>query len=133
MTCPRSHDESLRSHDESLLCDPHGRFGPPAAVRDLVARRPARFRGRLACVRTLAAPGGPRFEAELSDATGSVVLVFLGRRSIPGLVPGTVLEAWGTPRAHRGRTEVLNPFYELLASPDDAEPIRPARDQRSDQ
>ena len=115
-----------------MTTDDPGRFGPPAGVRDLVARRPAAVRGRLREVGALAGPHGPRFEAELCDATGSVVLVFLGRRSIPGLVPGVMLEARGTPRAHRHRTEILNPLYELLAPPGDAEPARQARDTRSD-
>ena len=97
-----------------------------------MARHPGTVRGRLGDVRTLAGPNGPTFEAELSDATGSVVLVFLGRRSIPGLLSGAALEARGTPRVHRGRTEVLNPLYELLAPPGDGEPIRSARDTRSD-
>ena len=102
------------------------------AVKDLVARRPVTVRGHLRGVQNLAGAHGPTFEAELFDATGSVMLVFLGRRSIPGLVPGMALEARGTPRGHRGRTEILNPLYELLAPPVDAEPIRPARDPRSD-
>ncbi len=101
-------------------------------MKDLVARRPATVRGRLGGVRTLDGAHGPTFEAELSDATGSVLLVFFGRRSVPGLVPGVALEARGTPRAHRGRTEILNPLYELLAPPSDAEPTRSARDPRSD-
>lgn len=97
-----------------------------------MARRPGTVRGRLGAVRSVAGPNGPTLEAELSDATGSVVLVFLGRRSIPGLASGAALEARGTPRAHRGRTEVLNPLYELLAPPDGAEPTRQARDTRSE-
>ena len=123
MSCPRAHDVAT-----SL----DGRFGPPAAVTNLVARRPATIRGHVREVRTLAGVHGPTFEAELFDATGSVMLVFFGRRSIPGLVPGVALEARGTPRVHRGRTEILNPLYELLAPPGDAEPIRQARDPRSD-
>ncbi len=101
-------------------------------MKDLVARRPVTVRGRLGGVETLVGAHGPTFEAELFDTTGSVVLVFFGRRSIPGLVPGVALEARGTPRAHRGRTEILNPLYELLAPPGDAEPTRSARDPRSD-
>ncbi len=115
-----------------MTSDDPDRFGPPAAVRDLVARRPATVRGRLREVRTPPGTPGPTFEAELSDGTGSVVLVFLGRRSIPGLVPGVALEARGTPRVYRHRTEILNPLYELLAPPGDAELTRQARDTRSD-
>ena len=123
---------AARSHGEPLSFDRPGLFGRPTPAGQLVPRRPTTLRGRLEGLRPLTGPGGARLEAELSDPTGSVVLVFLGRRRIPGLVPGTVLEARGTPRAHAGRTEIINPLYELLAPPDDGEPTRSARNPRSD-
>ena len=129
MSCPPARDDA---HDDPPAGDREDRFGPLAAVKDLVARRPATVRGRLGDVQTRTGPNGATFEAELFDATGSVVLVFFGRRSIPGLAPGVALEARGTPRGHRGRTEILNPLYELLAPPGDAEPTRSARNPRSD-
>ena len=131
MPCPQVPQVPQVPHDPRQR-DRFGRFGPPAAVRDLVARRPATVRGRLGDLRTLTGRHGPTLEAELCDTTGSVVLVFFGRRSIPGLTPGVALEARGTPRAHRGRTEILNPLYELLAPPGDAESIRQARETRSE-
>jgi len=91
------------------------RFGPVVSMSDLIARRPATVRGCLGGVRTIKGPHGPCFEAVLDDTTGSVVLVFLGRRSIPGFTPGMALMAQGTPRPHRDRIEILNPLYELLA------------------
>ncbi len=123
---------AARSHGEPPSFDRRDRFGPPAPAGQLVPRRPTTVRGRLEGLRALTGPGGARLEAELSDPTGSVVLVFLGRRRIPGLVPGTVLEARGTPRAHAGRTEIINPLYELLAPPGEAEPIRSRRHLRSE-
>jgi hypothetical protein len=108
------------------------RFGSAVPVSNLVARRPATVRGYLGDVRTVEGLHGPRCEAVLDDATGSVVLVFLGRRSIPGLVPGTALEAQGTPRAHRGRTEILNPRYELISSSSDLQRCEEPDDTRSD-
>ena len=128
MPCPHVRDDPspYENHDH------YGRFGPPAAVKDLVLRHPSTVRGRLGDVRAVTGRNGPTFEAELSDTTGSVVLVFFGRRSIPGFTPGVALEAQGTPRAHRGRSEILNPLYELLAPPDDGEPTRSARNPRSD-
>ena len=108
------------------------RFAPVLSVNDLVARRPATVRGRLAAARTVPGPHGPRFEAVLDDTTSSVVLVFLGRRSIPGLVPGTVLMAHGTPRLDRGRIEILNPLYELLAPSQGSELFDAADATRSD-
>ena len=108
------------------------RFGPVVPVSNLIARRPASVRGYLDDVRTVEGPHGPRFEAVLDDATGSVVLVFLGRPSIPGLAAGTLLVARGTPRPHRGRTEILNPLYELIASSGGLQRLEEHHDTRSD-
>ena len=108
------------------------RFGPVVPVSDRIARRPATVRGYLGDVRTVEGPHGPCFEAVLDDATGSVVLVFLGRRSIPGLTPGMVLMAQGTPRPHRGRIEILNPLYKLLAPSQGSERFEGTDDTRSD-
>ena len=108
------------------------RFGPVVAVSDLIARRPATVRGYLGDVRTVEGPHGPRFEAVLGDATGSVVLVFLGRPSIPGLATGTRLVARGTARRHSGRTEILNPLYELISSSSDVQHCEQEDETRSD-
>ena len=39
--------------------------------------------------------GAQTLEATLRDATGELTLVFLGRRQIGGIVPGTILTASG--------------------------------------
>jgi hypothetical protein len=127
MTCSAAPD-----HEASRCRDPRERFGPPVAVEDLILRHPGTVRGHLREVRTIERPNARVVEAELADATGSVILVFFGRGLIPGLAPGVALEARGTPRLHRGRIEVINPLYELLAPPGDAEPTRQARDTRSE-
>lgn len=60
--------------------------------------------------------GGPlRLEAELTDGTGSVTLVWMGRRTIPGLEVGRRILVQGTLTVYGGRRVVLNPRYELLA------------------
>ncbi|HEX4220055.1 MAG TPA: hypothetical protein VHZ02_16875, partial [Acidimicrobiales bacterium] len=48
------------------------------------------------------------------DDTGALNLVFLGRRSVPGIEPGTQLRADGMIGRHNGRLAVINPVYELL-------------------
>jgi hypothetical protein len=40
--------------------------------------------------------------------------VFLGRRAVPGIEPGTQLRAEGMIGKHNGRLAVINPVYELL-------------------
>jgi hypothetical protein len=42
--------------------------------------------------------------------------VFLGRRSVAGIRPGTVMAVDGVLGEHLGRLAVLNPSFTLLAS-----------------
>lgn len=48
------------------------------------------------------------------DDTGALNLVFLGRRAVPGIEPGTQLRTEGMIGKHNGRLAVINPDYELL-------------------
>jgi hypothetical protein len=57
----------------------------------------------------------PTLEAELFDGSGSVTLVWLGRRRIPGIEPGRRLTARGRFAAFEGRRVIYNPWYELSA------------------
>ncbi|MGY2001852.1 OB-fold nucleic acid binding domain-containing protein [Blastococcus sp. SYSU DS1024] len=57
----------------------------------------------------------PTLEAELFDGSGSVTLVWLGRRRIAGIEPGRSLTARGRFAAFDGRQVIYNPWYELSA------------------
>ena len=57
----------------------------------------------------------PTLEAELFDGSGSVTLVWLGRRRIPGIEPGRSLTARGRFAAFDGKQVIYNPWYELSA------------------
>ncbi|MCO7221943.1 OB-fold nucleic acid binding domain-containing protein [Klenkia sp. PcliD-1-E] len=57
----------------------------------------------------------PTLEAELFDGSGSVTLVWLGRRRIPGIEPGRSLTARGRFASFEGRKVIYNPWYELSA------------------
>ncbi len=57
--------------------------------------------------------GVPTLEAELYDGTGSVRLVFLGRRRIRGIEPGRSLVARGRLTRREGSPTLYNPDYEL--------------------
>jgi amino acid transporter len=52
-------------------------------------------------------------EAELWDGTGSITLVWLGRRSIPGIQPGRRLLVHGRLSSIKGEPTIFNPSYEL--------------------
>jgi hypothetical protein len=58
----------------------------------------------------------PTLEAELFDGSGSVTLVWLGRRRIPGIEPGRTVIARGRFGAFDGKRVLYNPWYELGAS-----------------
>ena len=60
--------------------------------------------------------GVPTLEAELYDGTGTVTLIWLGRRRIRGIDPGRQLVARGRLTRQGGRETIYNPAYELRAS-----------------
>lgn len=55
----------------------------------------------------------PTLEAELYDGTGSVTLVWLGRRHIAGVEPGRTITARGRIAVRDDRKVIYNPYYEL--------------------
>jgi len=59
--------------------------------------------------------GSPVLEADVYDGTGTVTIVFLGRRSVAGLTAGRRVTARGRLTTTDGRPTIFNPSYELLA------------------
>jgi DNA/RNA endonuclease YhcR with UshA esterase domain len=55
-------------------------------------------------------------EADLFDGTGSVTLIWLGRRNIAGVQPGRRIVVHGRLTNIRGRRAIYNPSYELRPS-----------------
>jgi len=69
---------------------------------------------------TLRPRGGVQaLEAELFDGSGSVSLVWLGRRRIAGIEAGRRVKARGLVADDDGQRVIFNPVYELIA-PDGA-------------
>lgn len=58
-------------------------------------------------------------EADLWDGSGSITLVWLGRREIRGVRPGRNLTARGRLTHCGERPTIFNPSYELRAGPGD--------------
>ncbi|MDO5534275.1 MAG: OB-fold nucleic acid binding domain-containing protein [Propionibacteriaceae bacterium] len=56
----------------------------------------------------------PWLEAELSDATGSVTLIWMGRHEIPGIEEGRELLVRGRLSVADGVRRLYNPHYELV-------------------
>lgn len=57
--------------------------------------------------------GVPALEAELYDGSGTVSLVWLGRRQIAGVEPGRGIRVHGRIALNEGRSVMFNPRYEL--------------------
>ena len=52
--------------------------------------------------------------AELYDGTEGVQLIWLGRRSIPGIEPGRTVKVRGRVAIRDGQKVIYNPDYDLL-------------------
>jgi len=71
--------------------------------------------GKVYSVRVQPRAGSPSLECTLKDASGQIVLVFMGRRHVAGVEPGALISATGMVGQRSGRLEILNPDYRLLA------------------
>jgi len=58
--------------------------------------------------------GTPTLEVELYDGSGTVTLIWLGRRELAGLEPGRKLRVSGRITTSDGRRVIFNPRYELV-------------------
>jgi amino acid transporter len=90
--------------------------GVPGAtpIKHLNPRERAKVAGRVRSV--IVKPWGDTasLQVELTDDHGSLTLVFLGRRQIAGLAPGSRIVAEGTVGTVKGHTAMINPHYEFL-------------------
>ena len=82
-------------------------------VRDLPDRELVRVAGTLRTVTLRPRAGVPALVAELYDGSGSISLVWLGRRQIPGIEPGRALIASGRVTRDSEQPVIFNPRYEL--------------------
>jgi hypothetical protein len=79
-------------------------------------RQRVQLTGTVSCVTINPRGGHPALEVELTDGSGMVTLLWLGRREIPGIDAGRSLKVWGRISCHDGRRLLYNPRYELLPS-----------------
>ena len=82
-------------------------------VAELPDRERVRVAGVLRSVTLRPRSGVPALVAELYDGSGSVDLIWLGRRRIPGIEPGRSLVAVGRVTQDHKRPVIFNPRYEL--------------------
>ena len=84
---------------------------PMSACRD---REDTCVAGTVRAVTVRTRAGAPSLEADIYDGSGTVTLVFLGRKYIPGIEAGRSMKASGRVTVQDRRTTIFNPRYELL-------------------
>jgi hypothetical protein len=82
-------------------------------IRDCGDRQIVKVTGTLRTVTLRPRAGVPALEAELSDGSAVLDLLWLGRRTIAGIEPGRTLVASGRVAMNRSRPVLFNPKYEL--------------------
>jgi amino acid transporter len=118
-TAPR--DPARPSFDRAAFGE-QGRGTTP--ISEAAWRHRVRVAGRVKSVRVQPRAGTSNLECVLADETGRLLLVFQGRRRIPGVQPGARLVVEGMVGDWARRQAILNPDYELVAGPEaDVEPV----------
>jgi hypothetical protein len=87
-------------------------------VAEVAWRHRSRVTGRVRSIRVQPWGGVPTLECTLVDDTAGLLVIFLGRRAIAGIVPGRHMIVDGMVGAHHGSLAMLNPDYQLLAAGD---------------
>lgn len=97
--------EELRAAAQRQGCSP---------LAEIPDRAFARVAGTLHSVTLQPRSGVPALEADLYDGSGTVTLVWIGRRRIAGVDCGRRLIASGRIASVDGRRVMFNPRYDLL-------------------
>ena len=91
--------EAQQAHLTAIdCCTP----GDHVTVRGMVRSVTLRQRGTV-----------PALEIELYDGSGSVAVIWLGRRRIPGIEPGRTMVVDGRLTCNTAHPTIYNPRYEL--------------------
>jgi RecG-like helicase len=86
-----------------------------APMREATLRQRIHIAGKIRSLRGKTDKNAANLECEVTDGTGSLLLVFQGRRRIPGIAVGALLVAEGMVGSWSRRLAILNPDYELVA------------------
>jgi hypothetical protein len=101
------HAAEIRTWSESV----------PGAIRigGAPIREPVKIAGVVRRLTVFPMEGQETLEALLFDGTGDAVIVFMGRRGIPGLTLGTRVVVEGVLGEKRGQVRMVNPRFEFTA------------------
>ena len=97
--------DELKQDAERLGCTP---------MSELHDRQEATVAGTVRAVTLRPRVNVPALVVDLYDGSRTINLVWLGRRTIAGIVPGTYLRATGRVTYYRGTPTVFNPAYEIV-------------------
>jgi RecG-like helicase len=86
------------------------------ALDECEDRRRVTVQGTVRALRLRPRAGTPSLEVELYDGSGTVTLVWLGRRELAGLEPGRRLRVCGRITTSGDRRVIFNPRYEFILS-----------------
>jgi amino acid transporter len=87
-------------------------------IGQVTVRSRAQVAGRVHSVRVQPGMGRSSLEVTLVDDTGRILLLFQGRRLLPGVEPGARLAVEGMVGLRGRRLTMTNPAYTLLPPPD---------------
>jgi hypothetical protein len=84
------------------------------AMCDLLDRQEAVVAGTVRAVTLRPRVNVPALVVDLYDGSRTINLVWLGRRTIGGIEPGTYVRATGRVTTMRGIPTIFNPAYEIV-------------------
>ena len=110
----------LAESDESRLAEETREWacGVPGVtpIAEIPLRKPARIAGEVRRITVFPMEGNESLGAVISDGTGEVTVVFMGRRVLPGLNLGTRVIVEGVAGEQRdGTRRMVNPKFEFSA------------------
>ena len=82
-------------------------------ISDAITRSRVRLAGVVRRITVVPLEGHESLEALLYDGTGQVMVVWMGRRTIPGLSLGTRLVVEGMMGEQRAERRLVNPSFEF--------------------
>jgi RecG-like helicase len=109
--------ERLNESDETRLAEETRAWADTidgsVRISDAPLRQPVRIAGVIRRMTVLPMQGKEALQALVSDGTGEVTIVFMGRRGIGGLSLGTRVVVEGVLGEHRGEVRAVNPRLEF--------------------
>jgi hypothetical protein len=102
--------------DERILGSVQG----TTPIPELHARQKAKVAGRVKSLTVKPWGDTASLQVELTDDHATLTCVFLGRRQIAGLAPGSRIVVEGTVAELRGHPGMINPHYEFIGNMQEA-------------